>query len=155
MTEINTYKKHSKCPTCSQWVSEEVEIKSLPKSVDVLCVPDDNEDCTWSVTMTDYRNNEISEFTATNMKDVRWFIENVAIKLHRPDHRFSVVFPKSRYDRHSRISKIEFNEWADENLKVRKKRTDWYSKLVSKASNDAVRGSNVTNRLGYNNDDVE
>jgi len=150
-----TYTKYSKCPTCSQSVSKQIVIASLPKSAEVLCVPNDDEHNTWSVTLTDYRNDNTTEFTASNMKDVRWFIENVAIKLHRPEHRFSVVFPTSRYDRHSRISKIEFNEWADENLKVRKNRTDWYSKLVSKATKDAVRGSNVTSRLGYSNHDVE
>lgn len=152
MSKINTYKKHSKCPTCTQWVTEEVEIESLPKSVDVLCVPDDNEDCTWSITIVDHRLDSISDFTATDMKDVRWFVENVAIKLHRPDHRFSVVFPTSRFDRCSRISKIEWNDWADDNLKIRKNRIDWYQKLVDKASSGAVRGSNITNRLGYNKD---
>jgi|8_EtaG_2_1085327.scaffolds.fasta_scaffold13603_1 hypothetical protein len=152
----DTYKRHSKCPTCSQWVSEEVEIKTLPKSVEVLCVPDDNEDETWTITMIDHINDETSEFVATNMKDARWFITNVAFKMHRPEHRISVVFPTSRFDRATRLSHIEFNDWADEQFKERRKgRLDWFSDMVAKSGRSAVRGSNATHRLGFEDKDVE
>lgn len=125
-----------------------VEIETIPVGVEVSIVPNES-DSGWSVTISDYINDNVFDMPASNMAGARWIVDNVARKLIRPGYRFVVATPSSRFETHSRINTIEFNVWADESLSDKKKKDDWYATLVAKSTRQAVRGANRTFRLGY------
>ena len=75
----------SKTCTCScghkHKVYETIEIKTLPRSISVYVVPNDNEQKTWNVIIYNHFVNDEMIHEATSMKDVHWFIKNVAFKM--------------------------------------------------------------------------
>lgn len=154
MNETKKHQTSERCPSCNQWVTTEVEHKDLPKSVDVFCTPNDNADKTWKVIIVNHMKKETIEFEASNMKDCRFFIENVAFRMHRPNHRISVRFPSSRYDdSSSRLLGVDWNDYADDICRSKKK--GWYEDVVAKAGRSAVKGANKIHRLGYKKVDVK
>ena len=64
-------------------------------------------------------------------------------------YRFIVVSPRSRFETHSRVNRLEYNQFIDDTFKTKKKKDDWYSDLIQKVGRSSVRSSNKVNRLGY------
>lgn len=142
------------CQTCGQshTVEEVVDVESLPMGIECLIVPNDDADKTWTLTIIDHTpmsNNSVGvDMVLSDMKACLWNIENVAFTLHKIGYRFVVSTPTSRFDTHSRINRLEWNDWSKNATTSKKNRMDWYSDLVAKASRGSVRSANKNNRLG-------
>ena len=149
----------SKTCTCScghkHKVYETIEIKTLPRSISVYVVPNDNKQKTWNVVIYNHFVNDEMVHEATSMKDVHWFIKNVAFKMHRLNHRFSVEIAKSKFATATTINRLEFDDWFKDTTKERDTRLDWYQDVLDKASRKHVRLANKHERLGYKNTDAK
>ena len=144
-----TVRHKCKCDECgnSHWVY--VVQEELPVGIHCVVLPYEDDDKSWELTITDYSRGEdiLFQCVSDTMKGVLWNIENVAMKLHRQGYRLVVELPTSRFETHSRINRVEWNDWvASETTEAKE---HWYAAVVRKAAGQGVRASNRVGRVGY------
>ena len=151
MTEM--IKRHKcKCTTCGQshTVETVVKMEELPLGIECLIVPKTDGTKHWSLTIIDHQKSpDGTTMELPDMKSCLWNIENVAFRLHKQGNRFVVSTPRSRFETHSRINRAEWNDWSQNAVESKKKRLDWYSDVVARATRSYVRATNKIERVGY------
>lgn len=150
MTDTMIQRHKCECDKCgtSHWVERVVEMKTLPIGVEVLVVPLMGSS-KWEITIINHIKDAEETFEVDNWKQIKFLIENVARVLCREGYRFIVETPRSRYETHSRINRLELFNWVDDTFATKKKKDDWYADLVSRMGRQAVKASNKIERVGY------
>jgi len=151
MTETMIQRHKCKCSDCghSHWVERVVEMETLPVGVEISIVPD-SESERWELTIVNNIQGTTAMIECDTMKQCLIIIEHSRKMLMKDGYRFIVVSPRSRFETHSRINRLEYNQFVDDTFKTKKKKDDWYSDLIQKVGRSSVRSSNKVNRLGYN-----
>jgi hypothetical protein len=151
MTETMIQRHKCKCSDCghSHWVERVVEMETLPVGVEISIVPD-SESERWELTIVNNIQGTTAMIECDTMKQCLIIIEHSRKMLMKDGYRFIVVSPRSRFETHSRVNRLEYNQFVDDTFKTKKKKDDWYSDLIQKMGRGSVRSSNKVNRLGYN-----
>jgi hypothetical protein len=151
MTDTMIQRHKCTCDECGQthWVSKVVEMKTLPVGVEVVIVPLEHSD-RWELTIVNNIQDKTAVVEASSMKECLFIVEKCRTMLMQDGYRFIVASPRSRFETHSRINRVEYQQFVDDTFKTKKKKDDWYADLVSRLGRGSVRSSNKVNRLGYN-----
>lgn len=151
MTETMIQRHKCKCSDCghSHWVERVVEMQTLPVGVEISIVPD-SESERWELTIVNNIQGTTAMIECDTMKQCLYLIEQCRKNIMKDGYRFIVVSPRSRFETHSRVNRLEYNQFIDDTFKTKKKKHDWYSDLIQKVGRSSVRSSNKVNRLGYN-----
>jgi len=145
----NVVRHKCKCVECgdSHWRFERQE--ELPVGIHCVVKPWEEDDKSWELLVYDYSRKGviIFECVSDSMKGVLWNIENVAMPLRRVGYRTVVDLPGSRFETHSRINRVEWNEYVARETTEAKEH--WYADVVRKACRQNVRAANKVARVGY------
>lgn len=153
MTDTMIQRHKCSCDKCGQshWVEEVVEMKTLPIGLDISIVPVEYEQ-TWEITIVNNIQDTTAVVEATSMKECLFIVEQCRKLLMKDGYRLVVSTPRSRFETHSRINRVEYQQWVDDTFKQKKKKDDWYEKLVQRMGRQTTKASNKTHRLGYGKD---
>jgi hypothetical protein len=153
MTDTMIQRHKCSCDKCGQshWVEEVVEMETLPIGLDISIVPVEY-DKTWEITVVNNIQDTTGVIEATTMKQCLMIVEQCRKMLMKDGYRLVVSTPRSRFETHSRINRLEYNQWIDATFKTKKKKDDWYEKLVQKMGRQTTKASNKIHRLGYGKD---
>ena len=153
MTDTMIQRHKCTCDKCGQshWVEEVVEMKTLPIGLDISIVPVEYEQ-TWEITIVNNIQDTTAVVEATSMKECLFIVEQCRKLLMKDGYRLVVSTPRSRFETHSRINRVEYQQWVDDTFKQKKKKDDWYEKLVQRMGRQTTKASNKTHRLGYGKD---
>ena len=127
MTDTMIQRHKCSCDKCghSHWVEEVVEMETLPIGLDISIVPVEY-DKTWEITVVNNIQDTTGVIEATTMKQCLMIVEQCRKMLMKDGYRLVVSTPRSRFETHSRINRLEYNQWIDATFKTKKKRDDWY-----------------------------
>ena len=148
MTDTMIQRHKCSCDKCghSHWVEEVVEMETLPIGLDISIVPVEY-DKTWEITVVNNIQDTTGVIEATTMKQCLMIVEQCRKMLMKDGYRLVVSTPRSRFETHSRINRVEWNEYVARETTEAKEH--WYAAVVRKACRQNVRAANKVARVGY------
>jgi len=137
--ETTTYNETCRCETCGQWTEKEVTIEALPTGTEVAVVPN-YEDGKYEITINWIDRGIIQSFDADNYADIRYYIQDVAFKLHNHHKALVVSLITSSYNTHRRVNSVSLSNFLDKEadavlnidkrLKKYKRQSNYTTKLM-------------------------